>query len=1056
MRLASHKRAHNLGRIFGRTGRLPISYHGRKYATIAEDTPKADSIPHPGDSLHGFTVRRVREVPELELTALHFLHEKTGAEYLHLAKDDKNNVFSIGFKTNPTDRTGLPHILEHLTLCGSKKYPIRDPFFKMMPRSLNNFMNAMTYPDHTAYPFATTNHQDFRNLMSIYLDATLHPLLRKHDFAQEGWRIGPQDPHAASSSDNPLTFKGVVYNEMKGNVSNADYLFRQRWQDKIMPSLNDSGGDPSKMTDLTYEQLKEYREDHYNPSNAKLLTYGNMPFIEHLKQLGPELDRFGRVNVDEDLKMPISLSSGSRTITVPGPRDPLYPKDEQWKASITWMMCDTSEILETFSLNLISSLLLDGYSSPIHRNTIGIGWGASYTPNTGFDASNKMATFTVGLSGLTNHDLLKLEDGMKNTLKFVRRTGFDMEKINGRLHQIELGLKHKTAQFGMGIVTRLQDGWFNGIDPFSAISPEEVIDAFRAKMDDQYYLIDLFNKYWLTDKTFTFVMEPTSDFSENLEKDESKRLSTKIDEFTKQFPNPDEAIQALEKQEKDLVTVQEQGGAEDLSCLPTIHVKDISRKHDRKPVRHSSVGETKVQWREAPTNGLTYFRAVQTLQDLPDELRIYLPLFTAATQRLGTNKLTVESLEDQQRLHTGGIGLGHNVSTSPLNLDNCTEGLSFSGTAFDFKVPQMLELLQTIARETNFDKPDTEEKISELIKGSANTAISDVAETGHSYARKFAEAGLSPHARISEELDGLTQVRLMMDLAARSEREGLGDVVDKLKVIQQFVLAGGSQLRVALTCGPEARSDNEQALRNFLERLPSSASVMPPRSEEQVPYPHDMKLFFPLPYQVYYAAQATRTVPYTHPESAALAVMAQLLTHKRLLPECREKGGVYGASSYLSPLKGTFGFATYRDPNPLNSLKVMAETGAWSAARQWTERDIEEAKLCVFQGVDAPESVSTEGMALFLKGVDDDMQQQRRERLLDVTAAQVRDVAGKYVVDMGAEVEDRGKNTVLIGERAEWIGEKDGWTEMPVSSGTAAKGNEDAGEIGEDGNLVVS
>ena len=195
----------------------------------------------PGQQLHGFTLKRTKHVPELQLTAYHLQYDKTGTDYLHVARDDKNNVFSVGFKTNPPDSTGVPHILEHTTLCGSKRYPVRDPFFKMLPRSLSNFMNAFTSSDHTTYPFATTNRTDFNNLMSVYLDATLHPLLNENDFVQEGWRIGPQNPKvakngkAASEEEQRLVFKGVVYNEMKGQVTDASYLYYVKFQECIFP-----------------------------------------------------------------------------------------------------------------------------------------------------------------------------------------------------------------------------------------------------------------------------------------------------------------------------------------------------------------------------------------------------------------------------------------------------------------------------------------------------------------------------------------------------------------------------------------------------------------------------------------------------------------------------------------------------------------------------------------------------------------------------------------------------------------------------------------------------
>ncbi|KAI9718324.1 MAG: Mitochondrial presequence protease [Chrysothrix sp. TS-e1954] len=1006
------------------------------YATGAE--PVAG--PQAGESLHGFSVLRTKRVKELDLSVYHLQHQKTYGEYLHLAKEDQNNVFSIGFKTNPPDHTGVPHILEHLALCGSQKYPVRDPFFKMMPRSLNNFMNAMTYPDHTVYPFATTNHEDFRNLMAVYLDATLHPLLRKHDFAQEGWRIGPKDPKAPVSTENALEFKGVVYNEMKGNVSNADYLFNTKWQDHIFPAIENSGGDPQKMTDLTHGQLKKFHADHYNAANAKIVTYGNIPLETHLQQLGPQLDRFSYTMADVDIKLPISLIDSAPTVTVPGPTDPMYPKEEQYKASISWMMGDTADVFESFTNSIIASLLLEGFSAPLYQNTIGVGRGASYTPNTGYDSSGKRGIFTIGLSGLKKHDVPRLHKDVMNTLKQSRRVEFwfDMDKVQGRLHQLELSLKHKTPGFGMGLTSRLQDGWFNGVDPFNTVSPEELIAAFRET--SPAYLRGLYDKYLLEGNTFTFVMEPEPAFNQKMAEEESSRLERKISEVNAQFPSVEEANKSLEEQETALLEIQEHPDNDDVSCLPSVHIRDVPRKIDKFELRQALVDDTKVQWREAPTNGLTYFRALQPIKDLPDDLRIYLPLFAAAIQRLGTKSLPLEKLEDRLRLVTGGVGVSHHATTSPFDLSVCSEGLAFAGTAIDRNVPGMYDLLRLIVRETDFTMRKAEVQITELVKAAASTAVGEIADSGHVYARRFAEAGLSDSARLIEEIDGLTQTRLMMDLAARSQSdEGLADLVDIMMTIQQFVLnTPTSNLRVALTCGRESTKSNEEALQKFLASLKTPNTTFPelPTSNEQMPFPRDSRVFFPLPYQNHYTARAVTTVPYVNPASPPLAVLAQLLTHKRLLPECREKGGAYGASASMSALKGTFTTTTYRDPNPARSLELMRSIGEWASSKQWSEREIEEAKLSVFQSVDAPEAVSDEGMALFLNGVDQDMEAKRRERLLDVTGSQLKQVAERWV---RGTTEGQAMNEVVLGRKLgqeEWLNEDD-WVEMPLGEQAA-------------------
>ncbi|KAL9096128.1 MAG: hypothetical protein Q9165_001651 [Trypethelium subeluteriae] len=1025
------------------------------YASVTD----LDRYPKPGEHVHGFTLLRSKHVPELELTALHLQHDRTGADYLHIARDDKNNVFSIGFKTNPPDDTGVPHILEHTTLCGSEKYPIRDPFFKMLPRSLSNFMNAFTSSDHTTYPFATTNEQDFRNLMSVYLDATLHPLLKADDFTQEGWRIGPENPKAApshlakDSSDNRLVFKGVVYNEMKGQMSDASYLYYIRFQDHLFPAINNSGGDPQKMTDLTYEQLKRFHEDHYHPSNAKLFTYGNLPLEDHLKEVGSRLEKFSRIMPDKEIKTPIDLSNGPYYITIKGPTDPLVPPEAQFKTSTSWLLGETSDVQEMFALGIVSNLLMDGYGSPLYRALIEAGLGHDFSPNTGFDSSGSTAVFSVGLTGVQQTDVSKVKEAIYSALQDTKTKGFDRIKVDGILHQLELGLKHKTAHFGMGVMQRLKPGWFNGVDPFDALAWQETVDAFKAKYAEGHYLEDLLEKYLLNDRTLTFTMEPSETYGQEMADEEAARLASKILETTKQYPSEEEARQNLEKRELELLEVQDRARNQDLSCLPSVHVRDIPRQKENKTIRDDNLGDVEVQWREAPTNGLTYFRAVNRIEQLPDELREMIPLFSDAIMRLGTENKTMEELEELIKLKTGGISVGYHSSTSPVATGQCEEGLVFAGYALDRNIPDMYQLFRMILQETNFDGPEAERNIRQLLQTAAGGATNSIAESGHSYARRFAEAGLTPQGRLGEQVGGLSQVKLTASLASRSQSEGLEDVISKLKAIQSFALTNTNTFRAALTCSPDSSATNESHLSAFLSSLPSSTTI-PTTSTPASAFPRNAKTFFPLPYQVYYSALALPTTPYTSPDSAPLAILAQLLTHKHLHHEIREKGGAYGGGAYHRGLNGVFGYYSYRDPNPVNTLTVMRDAGAWARDREWSERDLEEAKLSVFQGVDAPESVSQEGMVRFLSGVNEKVEQRKREELLDVKREQVRDVAQRYLVE-GA----KDGSLAVLGEKGPWVKEAEGWDVRDLGmKGVEQKGVEQevvGEEIGEQRDVAL-
>ena len=906
-------------------------------------------------------------------------------------------------------------------------------------------MNAFTSADYTMYPFATTNAQDFKNLMGVYLDATLHPLLKHSDFVQEGWRIGPENPQATPGEQEAkdLIFKGVVYNEMKGQMSDAQYLFYIRFMEQIYPSLNNSGGDPAKMTDLTYDQLTGFHQSHYNPSNSKILTYGDQSVESHLEMLGEQLGTFSKGDIDSEVKLPIDLSNGPTQITMQAPLDPLTPPDAQLKTSTTWLMGDTTNIGESFAVQIATSLLLDGYGSPMYKALIESGLGTDFTPNTGYDSSGRTGIFSVGLTGVAEDNLPRVHAAIVAALYDTASKGFDEQKVDGLLHQLELGLKHKTAQFGLGLIQRLKPGWFNGIDPFDALAWNSIVEHFKAQYAEGGYLEGLVQKYLLNNNTLQFTMKPDPDYGTNLAAEEAKRLETKMSEVVKQFPSEADAQKHLYQRELDLLQEQNQGQSQSLDSLPTLHVSDIPRQQKEVDLSFSEVHKnTKVQWREAPTNGITYFRALSMFKDLPDELRMLIPLFCDSLMRIGTKNKSMEELEDLIKLKTGGISFGYHAMTSPTDIQKSEEGLALAGYAFDGNVSAMYELFQAVLLETDFDSSKAHKMIRELVQTSANGAVDAIASSGHMYARRYALAGLSPRGKMVEQTSGLTQVKLITNLASAEENpDVMNELINQLKAIQALVIANlGRSSRVSLTCGTDQTSANESALQNFLSTT-SSANLNPPSLQNQQhlqdliqtqPYPSSTKTFFNLPYQVSYSALTLPTAPYTDPASAPFAILSQLLTHKHLHHEIREKGGAYGGGAFSAGNHGFFGMYSYRDPNPENTLRIMRDAGRWALEREWSERELEEAKLSVFQAVDAPVSVNEEGTTLFLSGIDQEMEQRRREWLLDVSAEQVREAAEK--VDKGVG----GANVVLLGEKKGFVKENQGWRVEQMGIATPA------------------
>ena len=423
----------------------------------------------PGEQLFGYTVEKVVPVPEFSITAFYLRH-KTGAQHLHVARQDSDNVFGVAFRTTPRDSTGVPHILEHLSLCGSERYPVRDPFFKMYTRSLSTFMNAFTASDWTMYPFSTQNAQDYENLMSVYLDAAFFPKLRKLDFNQEGWRLEHEDP---TDKNSPIVFKGVVFNEMKGAFSNPQQLFSEINQNLLLPSHTYgivSGGDPVHIPDLTWEELKAFHTKHYHPSNSRFYTYGNFPLDQHLELINRlVLEKFEKITVDTSVTLEPRWSS-PREAHITCPPDPMSPDPEKnTTIAISFLLNDITDINEACTLSILGNLLVDGEKSPFYQSLLESNIGSDYSPVIGYNGYTKESSFAVGLQRVDKKDIQKVKDIVDATFDSVIKNGFDHKRIEAILHKIELSQKHQSDKFGLNLGIGLLPAWTHDGDPIQLL-----------------------------------------------------------------------------------------------------------------------------------------------------------------------------------------------------------------------------------------------------------------------------------------------------------------------------------------------------------------------------------------------------------------------------------------------------------------------------------------------------------------------------------------------------------------------------------------------------------
>ncbi|KAI8060701.1 peptidase M16C associated-domain-containing protein [Gongronella butleri] len=949
----------------------------------------------PGQQLHGYRVQEVRRIPELELTAVALEHEATGAKHLHVDREDSNNVFAVGFHTPVEDSTGVPHILEHTTLCGSEKFPVRDPFFKMLNRSMATFMNAFTASDFTMYPFATTNKVDYDHLRSVYLDAVFHPRLTNLDFSQEGWRLEHKN---ATDPATPMQFKGIVYNEMKGQTSDTNYLFYTRAQEAMYPDTayaHSSGGDPPRITDLSHGQLLQFHKTHYHPSNARFYTYGNFSLESHLENIGSYLNGFGRIDPAHANKIPQPWTE-PKTIRSYCALDPMSPADKQTRLSVSYLANDVTDPFETFSMRLLSYLLMDGHASPMYKALIETNLGSEFSANTGYDSYTRVSSLSVGLQGVKDTDVQKVQDTIQSVLEQAKQDGFDPKRIEAAIHQLELGQKHKTADFGLSIMNGVFGGWFNHVNPLDVLEINKNIDRLRTELAKGQFFESRIEKYLLNNPhKLTYVMLPDADYNTKLNDEEQARLARHVDALT------DADRKHILEQGRELQANQDK--TEDLSCLPTLSIADISTKTKRFSLDHTGLCNTPVQWRVTATNEITYFRAISNLPPLSDELKMYLPLFCDSLLSLGTKDQSMAEIDEEIRLYTGGLRAAPMVTTNHSDIDVMEEAIALTGNCLDRNIDKMYGILLKLVQSTNFDDV---EKLKTLIIGNASGMVNSIADAGHSFARTYASSTLTPTLRMMEQLRGISQVDFMNKLA---KMDDLTPVSAKLHEIAQLVLKQGS-MRVAVTCGSDAISKNETSLLSFLQALPEGGSH-DARGHGSAFEPQYGRTFFPLPFSVNFSAKCFRGVPYTHDDGGKFQVLSSLMTQHYLHREIREKNGAYGGGASFAGLNGILSFYSYRDPNTLDTLATYDRALQWASQRDFTDQEMTEAKLSIFQSVDAPQSVSEEGMLQFVYGISDEMRQWRREQLLSVSQADIR-----HVVD---QLRHQQNSTVLLGEQKE-------------------------------------
>lgn len=983
------------------------------------DTFTADLTLHPA-----FELIEHRHIEALSIDVIISQHVKTGAMHYHLAHPSDENAFLVGFRTQPMDSKGEAHVLEHVALCGSEKFPVRDPFFSMIKRSLNTFMNAMTAADWTAYPYATQNKNDYFNLLEVYLDAAFFPNIHPLDFAQEGIRVELDE-------DDKPQFKGIVFNEMKGAMSGEIDQLYHTVAHHLFPTTTyhyNSGGDPADIPDLTHNELVAFHQSHYHPANSVIMSFGNIPVSETQARIHDDaLTQFaaGKKHVSRPevrLSAPISAVD-TYTADEAGPN--------QTHHVLAWLLPSITNPKQRLALRLLEGVLIEHAGSPLRAYLDSHPLGTSPSPLLGLDDSHYEMVFYTGLRGSEPEYAEAVEQGIMDLLADVASKPIDSDTIETILHQIEIDQRHiggDSMPYGLnlmleGFSTAIHDG-----NPIDVWEVDEHLAWLREQVKDEQWLPNLIKTHLLDNNHRVRVtLVPDSEKSARLAAAEQVRLDTIAMDLTED----DKAI--LEKQALDLAA--RQAAPDDLSLLPKVGLEDVPtdisfKQGTKKQVMLSGQDSTLFEY-EAGTNGLYYYQVIVPLTDaignqdtsnLPVNEVInhpLLPIYLSLLSELGTDELDAYEMQAKQAAHSSGVTARISQRTAIDDSHAISSYFVVATRALNRKT-EAIDLLKEVMQHSVFEEHD---RIKEILQQRQASWQSRLASAGHAYALQTASRAMSRQAQLEYVRSGLPALNALKDfLAHASDDDNKWDeLATSLMALHQRLLS--LPKHAVIICEAEQTERLSDLIVDSWQDVKAS-TVNAKQIEENIPSeftqleldpaldgePDAVKalesdpiaedLAWLVATNVYHNASAYSVPAADHPDTAALMVLAPYLRNGYLHSAIRERGGAYGGGAGYDANACAFKFFSYRDPHCAETFAHFEASIEWLLSEPQSAEQLEEAILGIISGMDKPGSPAGEAIkACFanLHNRGEDWQRKMRAAILAVTIEDIQRVAKQYL-----------------------------------------------------------
>lgn len=932
------------------------------------------------ENLTAYELIEKRTIEELDSVAYLLKHTKSGARIVLLENDDENKVFSIGFRTPPQDSTGLPHILEHSVLCGSKKFPVKDPFVELVKGSLNTFLNAMTYPDKTVYPVASCNDADFQNLMDVYLDAVFHPNIyeREEIFRQEGWHYELEDP------EGELTLNGVVYNEMKGAFSSPEDVLERKIMDVLFPDTpygKESGGDPDVIWHLSWEQFLDFHKKYYHPSNSYIYLYGNMDMAEKLQWLDEAyLKEYDAMEIESEIPMQTPFETMQEHVL----EYPISENEEETDNTYLSYNKVIGTILDKelyLAFQIIEYALLAAPGAPLKQALLDAGIGKDIVSS--YDNGILQPTFSIIAKNANTDQKEAFVTLITQTLEKLIRDGIDKKALEAGINYYEF--RYREADFGnypKGLMYGLQacDSWlYDDRKPFLHLEALETFAILRKRVESDYYE-NLIQEY-LLDNTHgaVVVAEPKKGLSKKKEDELKKTLADYKASLSK------EECEKLAADTRHLKEYQgEESSQEDLEKIPVLKLEEISRNVRPFKNEELKIADTNVVYHDYHTNGIVYLSLLFDMKNLPQELLPYASILKNVLGYIDTENYSFGELFNEINRKSGGISSTLNIYTKEN--DESQKIYEFRAKSLEDQLPFVFEMLKEILTKS---KLDDEKRLKEILAQLKSRMQMFLQSQGHSVALTRAASYFSASSEFSDKTGGIDFYRVIDELESHID-EKKEELIRKLNEVCSYVFCL-ENLLVSVTC-------ERKALEGFEEQMKVLQSCLKPLKDSAVLKESTLEKKnegFLASSQVQYVAVAGNFKKAGLEYTGALRVLKTILSYDYLWLQIRVKGGAYGCMSGFTR-NGNGYFVSYRDPNLRNTLDVYRGTVEYLKNFAASDRDMLKYVIGTISDMDIPLTPSMAGqrsMSAYLTEVTEEQILKERNEVLSCTTADIRKLA---------------------------------------------------------------